>query len=72
MFMFGTGFPARYSFHTLDTIYLFNTTQGEWAPSAVNSAVIWNRSRFTLTCFFHSLHSFTPPPPHIRTSSKAQ
>lgn len=28
MHMLGTGFPGRYAFHTLDSVYLFNTTGG--------------------------------------------
>ena len=28
MFMLGSGFPGRYAFHTLDSVYLFNTTVG--------------------------------------------
>jgi carboxylesterase type B len=42
MFMLGSGFPGRLAFHTLDSVYLFNTTRGAMAgarPSAADAAL---------------------------------
>eukprot|EP00937_MAST-01D_sp_MAST-1D-sp2_P003111 g3111.t1 len=38
MFMLGSGFPGRYAFHTLDSVFLFNTTCGAMAGAAPTAA----------------------------------
>jgi para-nitrobenzyl esterase len=38
MTMLGSAYPGRYAFHTLDTVYLFNTTRGALAGRALPTA----------------------------------
>ena len=38
MTMLGSAFPGRYAFHTLDSVYLFNTTRGALAGGALPTA----------------------------------